>query len=86
MLTGDKLETAISIALSSRLIARNQSIYTVPEVGGYILMILYCIISPQISSRKDVHFQLNQLRKKNDSSLVITGQALEVAHYAIDSC
>ena len=33
MLTGDKMETATSIALSSRLIARTQNIYTFKQVG-----------------------------------------------------
>ena len=45
MLTGDKLETATSIALSSRLIARNQSIFTISEVGNILcLIIIQCIL------------------------------------------
>lgn len=33
MLTGDKLETATSIALSSKLISRTQTIYTFKQVS-----------------------------------------------------
>ena len=36
MLTGDKLETATSIALSSRLVARTQSIFTFQQVCGHL--------------------------------------------------
>ena len=52
----------------------NNSMYS------FIFLIFYSSSnhSLQVSSRGDVHAQLNQLRKKNDSSLVITGQALEV--------
>ena len=63
MLTGDKLETATSIALSSRLITRSQTMYTFQ----------------QVTSRSEVHSKLNNLRKKSVSVLIITGSSLEVS-------
>lgn len=67
MLTGDKLETATCIAQSSRLVARNQTIYTFK----------------QISNRSEAHLELNSLRRKNDCALIIKGDSLEVClrHY-----
>ena len=62
MLTGDKLETATSIALSSRLITRNQAVHTFQ----------------QVTSRSEVHSELNNLRRKSESALIITGSSLEV--------
>ncbi|XP_022779595.1 probable phospholipid-transporting ATPase IIB, partial [Stylophora pistillata] len=67
MLTGDKLETATCIAQSSRLVARNQTIYTFK----------------QISNRSEAHLELNSLRRKNDCALIIKGDSLEICihHY-----
>ena len=56
------METATSIALSSRLITRSQTMYTFQ----------------QVTSRSDVHSKLNNLRKKSVSVLIITGSSLEV--------
>jgi len=67
MLTGDKLETATSIALSSRLISRSQTIFTFK----------------QVSTRSEVHSELNSFRRKNDCALIISGDSLELClqHY-----
>ncbi|KAL4235196.1 ATP synthase subunit 9 [Mactra antiquata] len=62
MLTGDKLETATCIAKSSKLVSRNQDIYTFKKVTG----------------RTEAHLELNNLRKKQDNALVITGDSLQV--------
>ncbi|KAF8787826.1 putative phospholipid-transporting ATPase IIB like protein [Argiope bruennichi] len=62
MLTGDKLETAISIAKSSRLVARNQQIH----------------VFQTVTSRNEVHLELNNFRRKNDSVLIIRGDCLEL--------
>lgn len=62
MLTGDKLETAICIAKSSRLVSRIQDIHTFGTVQG----------------RTEAHLELNALRRKQDAALVITGSSLEV--------
>lgn len=70
MLTGDKMETATSIALSSRLIARTQNIYSFK----------------QVSSRSEVHNELNSFRRKNDYALVISGDSLQLCleHYEVE--
>lgn len=70
MLTGDKLETATSIALSSRLVARTQSIFTFQ----------------QVQSRSEAHTELNNLRRKPGSALVISGSSLELClkHYELE--
>ena len=62
MLTGDKLETATCIAKSSMLVSRNQDIYTFRTVTG----------------RTEAHLELNNLRRKQDNALVITGDSLQV--------
>ncbi|XP_065828760.1 probable phospholipid-transporting ATPase IIB isoform X2 [Oscarella lobularis] len=67
MLTGDKMETAICIASSSKLVSKTQDIYRFQEV----------------SDRREAHLQLNDFRRKSDLALVITGSSLEVclSHY-----
>lgn len=62
MLTGDKLETATSIAKSSRLVSRNQECFTFGSV----------------TNRTDAHAQLNNFIKKEDCALIISGDSLEV--------
>ncbi|XP_076041480.1 putative phospholipid-transporting ATPase IIA isoform X2 [Oratosquilla oratoria] len=61
MLTGDKLETATCIAKSSRLVSPNQGLHVMGNV----------------SSRREAHLELNTLRRKSDSALIIKGDALE---------
>ena len=68
MLTGDKLETATCIAKSSKLVSRTQDIYAFKKVTG----------------RTEAHLELNNLRRKQDSALIITGDSLQVGlRYAI---
>merc|ERR1740128_338595 len=62
MLTGDKLETAICIAQSSRLVPRTQNIH----------------VFGSTTSRTDTHQELNAFRRKTDSALVIRGESLEL--------
>ncbi|KAK7601028.1 hypothetical protein V9T40_008469 [Parthenolecanium corni] len=62
MLTGDKLETATSIAKSSRLVSRNQECFTFGSV----------------TNRTDAHAQLNNFIKKEDCALIISGDSLEI--------
>ncbi|EFX85164.1 hypothetical protein DAPPUDRAFT_314296 [Daphnia pulex] len=62
MLTGDKLETAICIAQSSRLVPRSQSIH----------------VFGNVTSRTDTHQELNAFRRKTDSALIIRGESLEL--------
>lgn len=63
MLTGDKLETATCIAKSSRLVSRTQSLH---------------IFKP-VSTRTEVHQELNHFGRRQDCALVISGDALEVS-------
>lgn len=55
MLTGDKLETATCIAKSSRLVSPNQGLHVMGNV----------------STRREAHLELNALRRKSDSALII---------------
>ncbi|CAF0881197.1 unnamed protein product [Brachionus calyciflorus] len=62
MLTGDKLETATCIAKSSKLVSRDQDIYTFKP----------------IESRDDARNEMNNFRRKVDTALVILGESLEL--------
>uniref|UniRef100_A0A915HRS1 Phospholipid-transporting ATPase n=1 Tax=Romanomermis culicivorax TaxID=13658 RepID=A0A915HRS1_ROMCU len=62
MLTGDKLETAICISKSSGLIGRNQSLY----------------VFNSVLNRAEARNQLNNLSRKRDHALIITGQSLKI--------
>ncbi|XP_076448860.1 putative phospholipid-transporting ATPase IIB isoform X2 [Babylonia areolata] len=62
MLTGDKLETAICIAKSSKLVSRTHDIHVLSRV----------------TDRAQAHLELNSLRRKNDAALVISGDSLQV--------
>jgi len=63
MLTGDKLETATCIAKSSKLISREQDIYSFKP----------------IETRDDARNEINSFRRKIDTALVILGESLEIA-------
>ena len=62
MLTGDKLETATCIAKSSKLVSRSQNIH----------------VFKSVTSRSEAHQELNAFRRKQDTALVIKGDALEI--------
>lgn len=62
MLTGDKVETAKCIAVSARLVSRNQTMYTV--VG--------------LKSRNEALQHLQSFQVMRDACLVIDGQSLQV--------
>jgi len=70
MLTGDKLETAICIGKSSKLVSKTQEVF----------------VFKQVYTRMDVHAELNAFRRKNDSALVIRGDTLEVSVDARNHC
>jgi phospholipid-translocating ATPase len=61
MLTGDKLETATCIAKSSKLVSREQDIYTFKP----------------IETRDEARNEMNNFRRKVDTALVILGESLE---------
>ena len=62
MLTGDKLETAISIAKSSQLVKKMQEFY---------------VFRP-IKNRTEAHLELNNFHRKSDCPLIIRGEDLEL--------
>ncbi|XP_012936830.1 probable phospholipid-transporting ATPase IIB isoform X3 [Aplysia californica] len=62
MLTGDKLETAICIAKSSKMVSRLQDIY----------------VFQSVNDRSEAHLELNSLRRKNEAALIISGDSLQV--------
>lgn len=70
MLTGDKLETATSIAKSSRLVSRSQELH----------------IFETVTNRTEARCELNKFRRRNDYALIIRGDALEVRHLLCKCC
>ncbi|KAL0075543.1 phospholipid-translocating P-type ATPase [Phycomyces blakesleeanus] len=62
MLTGDKIETATCIAVSSKLVSRNQQIYQVSK----------------LKSPVEVLEELDHLRNQTDCCLVIDGESLQL--------
>ena len=70
MLTGDKVETARCVAVSSKLVARGQYIYTVAK----------------LSRKDGAQEHLDFLRSKPDSCLLIDGEslALYLTHFRIE--
>jgi phospholipid-translocating ATPase len=62
MLTGDKIETATNIALSSKLVSRNQNIVQIQK----------------LSDIGDAEQELDRLALMNDSCLVIDGHSLQL--------
>lgn len=62
MLTGDKVETATCIAVSSRLVSRNQQIHTITKLKSPI----------------DAQDELDILSTKTDACLIIDGESLQV--------
>ncbi|KAJ2904010.1 uncharacterized protein MKZ38_008942 [Zalerion maritima] len=70
MLTGDKVETARCVAVSSKLVARGQYIYTVAK----------------LRKKDSVQEHLDFLRSKPDSCLLIDGESLTLflTHFKIE--
>eukprot|EP01134_Creolimax_fragrantissima_P003437 CFRG3437T1 len=62
MLTGDKMETATNIAISSRLVSRSQTIHQFKHV----------------ETIREARFELQAFKKKRDCALVIDGDALRL--------
>ncbi|RKP10075.1 phospholipid-translocating P-type ATPase [Thamnocephalis sphaerospora] len=62
MLTGDKIETATCIAISSRLVSRNQAIHQISRVR----------------SVHEIQEELEAVRNKRDCCMVIDGESLQL--------
>ncbi len=83
MLTGDKIETATVIAISTKLVARNQYIHQVAkrEYFLYILaVVMYCPdhIRHVVKTAEEAQHELDFLQNKLDCCLVIDGESLQV--------
>ncbi|GAA5811925.1 hypothetical protein MFLAVUS_005372 [Mucor flavus] len=62
MLTGDKIETATCIAISSKLVSRNQGIHTISK----------------LKTAMEAVDEIDNLRTKTDNCLVIDGESLQL--------
>ncbi|XXH00378.1 hypothetical protein Hte_006722 [Hypoxylon texense] len=70
MLTGDKVETARCVAVSSKLVARGQYIYTIAK----------------LKHKDNAQDHLDFLRSKTDSCLLIDGESLSLylTHFSVE--
>jgi phospholipid-translocating ATPase len=68
MLTGDKLETAMCIAKSSKLVSTTQELHVFGEKDH----------DSEVTERAHSFAELNAFKRKTDSALVIRGENLEV--------
>ena len=71
MLTGDKTETATCIAISSKLVTRNQPIFIMQKGNTYLKISLKLVSDPS-----EAIFAMNSVSL--DSCLVVDGESLEV--------
>jgi phospholipid-translocating ATPase len=84
MLTGDKVETATCIAISTKLVARNQYIHQIAKRTsdqsscGTKLNSAFKVKTPD-----QARDQLDFLQSKLDCCLVIDGESLQVPSYLI---
>ena len=78
MLTGDKIETATNIAVSSKLVARNQYIHQVAKRELLLLAGSRRLMGP-VKSADQVRDMLDFLQAKLDCCLVIDGDSLQVS-------
>lgn len=80
MLTGDKIETARCIAISTKLVARNQYIHEVAK-RGFDLVLRFFVGAERrwlVKTSDQVRDQLEFLQSKLDCCLVIDGESLQV--------
>lgn len=80
MLTGDKIETARCIAISTKLVARNQYIHEVAKCESDIVFfsVLLGLSSLSVKTSEQVRDELEFLQSKLDCCLVIDGESLQV--------
>ena len=91
MLTGDKIETARCIAISTKLVARNQYIHEVSKrVFECTFLVRLALTASTVKTSYEVRDQLEFLQSKLDCCLVIDGESLQVRQLFIiqerDSC
>ena len=85
MLTGDKIETATVIAISTKLVARNQYIHQVAKreffmCGSCSCYVMYCTdhVRHLVKTAEEAQNELDFLQNKLDCCLVIDGESLQV--------
>lgn len=87
MLTGDKIETATVIAISTKLVARNQYIHTVSK-RTCLRRAIACLsetLLRAVKTSEEAKSELEFLQSKPDCCLVIDGTSLQVCrqvHFA----
>lgn len=80
MLTGDKIETATVIAISTKLVARNQYIHTVAKrSSSHRSLNCTCSLPVIVKTSDEVKTELEFLQSKPDCCLVIDGTSLQVS-------
>jgi phospholipid-translocating ATPase len=82
MLTGDKIETATVIAISTKLVARNQYIHQVAKREFIFCMaLMYCTNHARhtVKTAEEAQHELDFLQNKLDCCLVIDGESLQVS-------
>jgi phospholipid-translocating ATPase len=83
MLTGDKIETATCIAISTKLVARNQYIHQIAKRKWYIVLLAVVVVAEidvvVVKTGDEVRHQLDFLQNKLDCCLVIDGESLQVS-------
>ena len=78
MLTGDKVETATNIAISTKLISRSQSIISIEKgLSALSLSIITKVDLKIVQSIAEAADYIDSLRSKVDHCLVIDGQSLQ---------
>lgn len=83
MLTGDKIETARCIAISTKLVARNQYIHEIAKRALFpfipdVVICSWCRLWFSVKTSDEVRDQLEFLQSKLDCCLVIDGDSLQV--------
>ena len=80
MLTGDKVETARCIAISIKLVARNQYIHEISKSMSRVSISNLTVLLPSFSvqTADQLRDQLEFLQNKLDCCLVIDGDSLQV--------
>ena len=82
MLTGDKIETATVIAISTKLVARNQYIHQVSKcklTNSAFLTFCSYLCWRSVKTAEEVQNELDFLQNKLDCCLVIDGESLQVS-------
>ena len=82
MLTGDKIETATVIAISTKLVARNQYIHQVAKREFFCVWLLCDVLFDDarhvVKTAEEAQQELDFLQNKLDCCLVIDGESLQV--------